>query len=79
MVCTAEYLGALGGAERGVAVERRAVGMLDRAQPCGEACFAGGNGLAVGPSPGTLGQGLAVLLDFAEVGFAVAGVGGDGV
>jgi hypothetical protein len=43
MVRPAERLGALGGTERGVAVVRGAVGVLDGAQP-------GGDGLAVGPA-----------------------------
>jgi hypothetical protein len=52
--------------------------VLDGAQPGGDACLAGGDGLAVAPCVGILGQGLAVELDFADVSFALVGVGGDG-
>ena len=55
-----------------------AVGLLDGAQAGGDAGFAGGDGLAVAAAVGVFGQGLAVAFDFADVGFAFVGVGGDG-
>jgi hypothetical protein len=48
-------------------------------QAGGDSGFAGGDGLPVVPAIGVFVQALAVLLDFADVGFAVVGVGGDGM
>jgi hypothetical protein len=62
----------------GVAVDGRAVGLLDGSQPGGDPALPGGDGLAVTPTVGVLGQALAVSFDFADVGFAFVGVGGDG-
>jgi hypothetical protein len=56
-----------------------AVGAFDSAQTGGYAGFAGGDRLAVSAAVGAYGQGLGVALDFADVGFAFVGVGGDGV
>jgi hypothetical protein len=61
------------------AFARQAVGAFDGAEAGGYAGFAGGDGLAVLPAVGALGEGLAEALDFADVGFSFAGVGGDGV
>ena len=55
-----------------------AVGAFDGAQAGGYPGFADGDGLAVLPAVGAFGQGLAVALDFADVGFSFVGVGGDG-
>ena len=52
--------------------------MLDGAEAGGYPGFAGGDGLAVAAAVGAFGQGLGVALDFADVGFAFVGVGGDG-
>jgi hypothetical protein len=52
--------------------------VLDGAQADGDAGLAGGDGLAVAPAVGALGQALAELLDLADVGFALVGMGGDG-
>src|SRR6266516_6521777 len=68
----------LGRPERGVALNGHAVCVLDSAQAGGYPGFAGGDGLAVAAAVGAFGQGLAVALDFADVGFAFVGVGGDG-
>ena len=63
---------------RGVALDGGAVGLLDGAQPGGDPGLAGGDGLAVAAAVGAFGQVLAGPFDFAEVGFAFVGVGGDG-
>jgi hypothetical protein len=57
---------------------RRLVGVLDGAQPGGDPGLAGGDGLAVAPAVGSFGQVGAVLFDFADVGFALVGVRGEG-
>src|SRR6266852_6154890 len=62
-----------------VALVRDLVGVLDGAEPGGDAGLAGGDGLAVPPAVGAFGQAGAVPLDLAEVGLAVVGMGGDGV
>src|SRR6266516_3545479 len=64
--------------ERCIALDGHAVGVLDGAQVDGYSGFAGGDGLAVAAAVGAFGQGLGVALDFAGVGFAFVGVGGDG-
>jgi hypothetical protein len=58
-----------------VAFDGCLVGVLGGAQAGGDA---GGDGQAVGPAVGPFGQGAVVELDFADVGFVVAGAGGDG-
>jgi hypothetical protein len=68
----------LGQSERGVVAGHRLVGVLDGAQPGGDPGLAGGDGLAVAPAAGAFGQVGAVLFDFADVGFALVGVRGDG-
>ena len=68
----------LGRPEHSVAFDGHAVGVLDGAEAGGYPGFAGGDGLAVAAAVGAFGQGLAVALDFADVGFAFVGVGGDG-
>jgi hypothetical protein len=68
----------LGWAERGIAFNGRAVGVLDGAEAGGDSGFAGGDSLAVALSVGVFGEGLGVALDFADVRFAFVGVGGDG-
>ena len=70
--------GGLGRREPFVAIERCPVGQLDGPQSDGDPGLAGGNGLAVAPAVGALGQVLAESLDLAEVGFAFVGVRGDG-
>ena len=72
--CSAEF----GRRERGVAFDCYAVGPLDGAQAGGYSGFAGGDGLAVAAAVGAFGQAVAKLLDFADVGFALVGVRGDG-
>ena len=67
-----------GGPGHDVAFDGDAVGAFDGAQAGGDAGFAGGDGLAVAAAVGAFGQGLAVAFDFADVGFAFVGVGGDG-
>jgi hypothetical protein len=52
--------------------------VLDGAQPGGDPGLADGDGLAVLPSVGALGETLAQMLDFADVGLAFVGVRGDG-
>ena len=74
----ATYLSGLGRPEHGVALDGYAVGVFDSAQAGGDSGFAGGDGLAVAAAVGVFGQGLAVALDFTDVGFAFVGVGGDG-
>jgi hypothetical protein len=64
--------------ERGFALDGHAVGVLDGAQAGCYPGFAGSDGLAVAAAVGAFGQGLAVALDFADVGFAFVGVSGDG-
>jgi hypothetical protein len=71
--------GGLGRSEHGVAFDGHSVGVFDCAQAGGHAGFAGGDGLAVAAAVGVFGEGLGVALDFADVGFAFVGVGGDGV
>src|SRR6266566_1996071 len=68
----------LGWAELGIALDGRAVGVLDGAETGGYPGFAGGDGLAVAAAVGAFGQGLAESFYFADVGFAFVGVGGDG-
>jgi hypothetical protein len=63
---------------RGVAVGRGAVGLLDGAEPGGDPGFAGGDGLAVAAAVGAVRPVGAGMLDLAGVGFALAGVRGDG-
>src|SRR5512146_2776206 len=62
-----------------VAFDSGMVCVLDGAEAGGDAGFAVGDGLAVAAAVGAFGQVLGVELDFAEVGFAFLGVGGDGV
>ena len=62
----------------GIALTRHSIGMLDGAQTGSYPGLAGGDGLAVEAAVGVFGEGLAVALDFADVGFAFVGVGGDG-
>jgi len=64
--------------EYSVAFDGDAVGAFDGPQSGGDSCFAGGDGLAVAAAVGAFGQGLTELLDLAEVGFSLVGVGGDG-
>jgi len=54
------------------------VRLFDGSQAGGDAGLAGGDGLAVAVAVGVFGQGAAVAFDFADVGFALVGVGGDG-
>ena len=68
----------LGWPGHGTALDGDAVGLFDGAQAGGYPGFAGGDGLAVAAAVGAFGQGLAVAFDFADVGFAFAGVGGHG-
>ena len=65
-----------GGLKRGhgVVVDCCPVGAFYGAQASGDPGFAGGDGLPVAPAVGVLGHVLAVVLDFADVGLAVAGV-----
>ena len=62
----------------GVALARDSVCVLNGAQAGGYSRFAGCNGLAVAPTLGAFGHGLAIALDLANVGFAFVGVSGDG-
>jgi len=62
----------------GVVSGHRLVGVLDGAQPGGDAGFAGGDGLAVAPAVGAVGPVGTGPLDLAGVGFALAGVRGGG-
>ena len=73
-ICSGFWWCGLGGAFGG-----GAVGVFDGAQAGGDAGFAGGDVLAVLLAVGVVGEGGGVALDFADVGFAVGGVGGDGV
>ena len=61
-----------------VGVDGGGVSVLGGTQACSYVGFAGGDGLAVAAAVGVFGQGLGVALDFADVGFALVGVGGDG-
>ena len=70
--------GGLGRPVRDVALDGDPVCAFDGAQPGGYPGFASGDGLAVAAAVGAFGQGLAVAFDFADVGFAFVGVGGDG-
>ena len=71
-------MGGFGRGERGVASGRRLVSVLDGAEPGGDAGFAGGDGLAVAPAVGAVGQAGAGSFDFADVGLAFVGVRGEG-
>ena len=64
--------------EQGVAFDCRAVGVLDGAEAGSDSRLAGGDGLAVAAAVGGFGEGQGVALDFADVGFAFVGMGGDG-
>jgi hypothetical protein len=70
--------GELGCLGRDVALDGDPVGAFDGSEAGGYPCFAGGDGLAVAAAVGAFGEGFAVALDFADVGFAFPGVGGDG-
>jgi hypothetical protein len=78
MLRRATHSAELGGGEYGVAFDGRSVGVLNGSQPGGNPCLAGGDGLAVASAVGAFGQALAELLDFADVGFSLVGVRGDG-
>ena len=78
MIGRATCFGGLRRPEYGVAFDGRAVGVLDGAEAGGYASFAGGDGLAVAAAVGAFGEVLAVAFYFADVGFAFAGVGGEG-
>src|SRR5689334_15665297 len=67
------------GLDHRAAFECDLVGLFDGAEASGNAGFAVGDSLAVTAAVGAFGQVLGVELDFAEVGFAFLGVGGDGV
>jgi hypothetical protein len=79
VVRDAQCSGGFDRAGRGVVLGGGAVGLLDGAQPGGDAGLAGGDGLAVALAVGAVGQVLAESLDLADVGFPLAGVRGDGV
>jgi hypothetical protein len=68
----------LGRPGHGTALDGDAVGLFDGAQAGGYPGFAGGDGLAVASAVGAFGQALAELLDFADVGFSLVGVRGNG-
>ena len=74
----AAWAGGLKRPEHRVAFDGHAVGVLDGAKAGGYLGLAGGDGLAVAVTVGAFGEGLAVALDFTDVGFAFVGVGGDG-
>ena len=78
MVRRVERSGGLRRPVRGVALDGRAVGVLDGAQPIRDPGLAGGDGLAVAPAVGAFGQAAAGPLDLADVGLAFVGVRGDG-
>jgi hypothetical protein len=63
----------------GVALDGRPVGLLDGAQPGGDPCLSGSNGPAVALAVGAFEQAVAEALDLADVGLALAGMGGDSV
>ena len=63
---------------RSVAAGRGAAGLFDGAQPGGDSGLAGCDGLAVASAVGAVGPVGAGPLDLAGVGFALAGVRGDG-
>jgi hypothetical protein len=65
-------------AEHDVALDGHPVGALDGPQPFGDSPLAGGDGRAVAPAVGALGQALAEPLDLADVGFSLVGVRGEG-
>ena len=67
--------GRLGWPAYDVALDCHAVGLLDGSQAGGYTCFAGGDGLAVGPAVEAFEQGLAEALDLVEVGFSLVDVG----
>ena len=64
--------------EHSAAFDGHAAGLLDGSEPGRYPGFAGGDGLAVAAAVGAFGQVLAGAFDFADVGFAFVGVGGDG-
>ena len=64
--------------DRIIAFDRGAIGTLYGSKSGGYARFAGGDGLAVASAVGVLRQFRAELLDLADVGLSVAGVGGNG-
>jgi hypothetical protein len=70
--------GGRGQARRGVAFDRHAEGVLDRAEPGCYPLLAGGDGLAVSPAVGALWHGLAEPFYLADVGFSLVGVSGHG-
>ena len=70
--------GGLGCPGRDVAFDGDPVGAFDGSEPGGHSGLAGGDGLAVAAAVGVFGEGFAVALDFADVGFSFVGVGGDG-
>ena len=78
MVRRVERSGGLRRPVRDVALDGCAVGVLDGSQPIRDPGLAGGDGLAVASAVGAFGEVLAGAFDFAEVGFAFVGVGGDG-
>jgi hypothetical protein len=70
--------GGLGQPGHSVALDGHPVGVLDGSEPGGYSRLAGGDGMAVAAAVGAYGQGLAVALYFADVGFSFIGVGGNG-
>src|ERR1035441_3697141 len=66
------------GSRCGIALDGDPVGAFDGSEPGGYSGFAGGDGLAVALAVRAFGEGFAVALNFANVGFAFVGVGGDG-
>src|ERR1700677_1047675 len=67
-----------GQARLGVAVDRHAESVLDRAEPGGHPLLAGNDGLAVTLAVRAVRQALAEALYLADMGFSLVGVGGDG-
>src|SRR5579863_8423807 len=63
---------------RGAALGGGSVGLFDGAETGGDPGLASGDGVAVAAAVGAFGQVLAKPFDFADVGFAFVGVGGDG-
>ena len=78
MPCRTGCPGWFGRRKRGVVSGRRLIGVLDGAQPRGDAGFAGGDGLAVTTAVGPVGPVATGPLDFAGVSLALVGVRGDG-
>lgn len=74
----AVYYSGLTQAECGGGLDGYAIGLFDGAQAGGYPRLAGGDGLAVAPAAGALGQALAELLYLADVGFSLVGVHEDG-